>query len=129
MTDNIDPERVGRAAAEVADVELRAMSEKDVIYAGLTDAEKRILAKASAIIAVNMLRDVDVLKDGPTVLDATNRQLQAVAAAWGVLARWDSSFDPNRRLSDQLKVIPDEDARLIVAFLRWGGLVADDETA
>jgi hypothetical protein len=126
VNDAIDPERVGRAAAEVADVDFRAMGEKDAICAELTDAEKRVLAKASAIMAVNALRDVDVLKDGPTALDATNRQLRAIAAAWGVLSRWDSSLDPDRRLSDQLKVLPAEDARLIVAFLRWGGLVVDD---
>jgi hypothetical protein len=126
VSDDIDPERVGRAAAEVTDVDFRAMGEKDLILAELTDAEKRVLAKASAIMAVNALRDVDVLKDPTTVLDATNRQLKAVAAVCGVLARWDSSLDPDRRLSDQLKVLPAEDARLIVAFLRWGGLVADD---
>jgi hypothetical protein len=126
MSDEIRPEIVGRAAAEVANVDFRAMGEKDAIYAELTDAEKRVLAKASAIIAVNTLRDIDVLKDPTTVLDATNRQLKAVAAVWGVLARWDSSLDPDRRLSDQLKVLPAEDTRLIVAFVRWGGLVADD---
>ena len=123
MSEDVDPERVGRAAAEVADVDLRAMGEKQAIVAGLTDPEKRVVAKASAIVAVNALRDVGALKDSPTVLDATNRQLKSIAAVWGVLARWDSSIDLNRRLSDQLKVLPAEDARLIVGFLRWGGLV------
>ena len=96
------------------------MGEKDAILAELTDAEKRVIAKGSALIAVNTLHDVGMLKDPPTVLDATNRQLKAIAAVWGILARWDSSLDLNRRLSDQLKVLPAEDARLIVEFLRWG---------
>jgi len=125
VTNDIDPERVGRATAEIADVDMRAIGEKDAIVAELTDAEKRVVAKASAIIAVNMLQDIDVLKDPPTVLDATGRQLKAVAAVWGVLARWDSSLNLDRRLGDQLKVLPEEDVRLIVAFLRWGGLVDD----
>lgn len=126
MSEDVRPEVIGRAAADVADVELRAMGEKDVILAELTDAEKRVLAKGSAIVAVNMLRDVGMLKDPPTVLDATNRQLKSIAAVWGVLARWDSSLDLDRRLSDQLKVLPAEDARLIVEFLRWAGLASGD---
>jgi hypothetical protein len=125
VSDDIDPERVGRAAAEVADVDFRAMGEKDAILAELTDAERQVVAKASALIAVSMLRDVDVLKDPPTIMDATNRQLKAVAAVWGVLARWDVSLDLDRRLSDQLKILPHEDAELIMRFLRWGGLAAD----
>ena len=103
---DMDPERVGRAAAEVADVDMRAMGEKDAILAGLTDAEKRVIAKGSAIVAINALRDVGMLKDPPTVLDATNRQLKSIAAVWGVLARWDSSIDLDRRLSDQLRCCP-----------------------
>ena len=126
MSDEIRPEIVGRAAADVADVDMRAMGEKDAIVATLTDAEKRVVAKASALIAVGMLREADVLKDAPTVLDATNGQLRAVAAVWGVLSRWDCSLDPDRRLSDQLKVLPHEDAELIVRFLRRGGLVTPD---
>ncbi|MET0716613.1 MAG: hypothetical protein ABWY57_17050 [Mycetocola sp.] len=126
MSDEIRPEIVGRVAADVADVELRAMGEKDAILAELTDAEKRVMAKGSALVAVNALRDVGMLKEPPTVLDATNGQLKAVAAVWGILAPWDSSIDLNRRLSDQLKVLPAEDAQLIVQFLRWGGLASGD---
>jgi hypothetical protein len=124
--DDIRPEVLGRAAADVADVELRAMGEKDAIMAELTDAEKKVIAKASGIIAVNLLHDVGMLKDPPTVLDATNRQLKSIAAVWGILARWDSSVDLDRRLSDQLKVLPAEDVRLIVEFLRWGALASPD---
>jgi hypothetical protein len=94
--------------------------------AELTDQEKQVVAKGSAIVAVTVLRDVGVLKDPPTVLEATNRQLKAIAAGWGILAHWDSSVDPNRRLSDQLKVLPAEDTRLIVEFLRWGALASPD---
>lgn len=123
MSEDVRPEVIGRAAADVADVELRAMGEKDVILAELTDAEKRVLAKGSAIVAVNMLRDVGMLKDPPTVLDATNRQLKSIAAVWGVLARWDSSLDLDRRLSDQLKVLPAEDAAdRRVPALGWAGV-------
>jgi hypothetical protein len=111
VLDDIRPEVVGAAAAEVADVDMRALGEKDAILAPLTDAEKKVVAKASALIAVGMLRETGALKDAPTVLDASNRQLQAVAAVWGVLARWDCSLDLNRRLSDQLKVLPTEDAQ------------------
>jgi hypothetical protein len=124
VSDDIRPEILGRAAADVADVELRAMGEKDAILAELTDAEKEVLARGSGLIAVNKLRDVGMLKDPPTALDATTRQLRAIAAAWGILSRWDSSLDMDRKLGDQLKVIPVEDAELIVAFLRMAGLTS-----
>jgi hypothetical protein len=80
MDEQIRPEILGRAAADVADVELRAMGEKDAILVELTDAEKRVIAKGSALIAVSMLHDVGMLKNPPTVLDATNRQLKSIAA-------------------------------------------------
>ena len=59
------------------------MGEKDAILAELTDAEKRGIAKGSALIAVNTLHDVGMLKDPPTVLDATNRQLMSIAGCLG----------------------------------------------
>jgi hypothetical protein len=59
------------------------------------------------------------------VLDATNRQLRAIAAVWGVLSRWDSSLNLDRRLGDQLKTLPAEDAQLIITVLRWGGLITE----
>jgi hypothetical protein len=92
-------------------------------FAEATTAEKQIIADAFAQSAVASLRDVGVLRDPPTVLDATNRQLRAVAAVWGVVSRWDCSLDPDKRLGDQLKVLPTKDAEVIVEVLRSGGLV------
>jgi hypothetical protein len=100
-----------------------ASLELEEAFAEATTAEKQIIADAFAQSAVASLRDVGVLRDPPTVLDATNRQLRAVAAVWGVVSRWDCSLDPDKRLGDQLKVLPTKDAEVIVEVLRSGGLV------
>jgi hypothetical protein len=64
-----------------------------------------------------------VLRNPPTVLDATNRQLYAVATVWAVLSRWDCSLDIHKRLGDQLKVLPEEHVKTIVEVLQAGGLL------
>jgi hypothetical protein len=126
MTDDrIRLDVLGRAAADLADIDLRTLDEKQRIVAELTDAERRLIAKASGALALSELEDAGVVKAGPTVLDATNRQLQAVAAVWGVLHRWDYSLNTDRRLGDQLKTLPAEDAQLVITFLRWGGILTE----
>jgi hypothetical protein len=123
--DAIRPDVLDHVLREYA--ELATRMQDDVIRLlddfELTTAERVRVAIELADVSVDELKDVGTLKDAPTILDKTNRELRAVAAVWGLLSRWDSSVAPDRRLGDQLKVLPEEDARLIVEFLRWGGLV------
>jgi hypothetical protein len=97
--------------------------ELEEAWAEATTAEKRVLANAFAQSAVASLRDVGVLRDPPTVLDATNRQLYAVATVWAVLSRWDCSLDMDKRLGDELKVLPTDQAKTIVEVLQVAGLL------
>ena len=56
-----------------------------------------------------------------TVLDLTMVQLCALAAIWGAVSQWDVALHPDKRLSDALKIIPPEAARLVEAAACWGG--------
>jgi hypothetical protein len=97
--------------------------ELEEAFAEATTAERQVLADAFAQSAVASLRDVGVLRHPPTVLDATNRQLYAVATVWAVLSRWDCSLDMDKRLGDELKVLPTDQAKTIVEVLQVAGLL------
>jgi hypothetical protein len=103
-----------------------ASLELEEAFAEATTAEKQVVADAFAQSAVASLRDAGVLRDPPTVLDATNRQLRAVAAVWAVLSRWDCSLNMDKRLGDELKVLPASDVEVIHQVLVQGGLLAPE---
>jgi hypothetical protein len=81
---------------------------------------------AAAQIIARDARDRAAKTD--TVLDLTMVQLCALAAIWGAVSAWDVALDPDKRLSDALKIIPPEAARLAEAAACWGGFahLADD---
>jgi hypothetical protein len=116
---------IRRLAEALADNAHRddASLELEKAFAEATTAEKQVLADGFAQSAVASLRDVGVLRDPPTVLDASNRQLFAVATIWAVLSRWDCSLDMDKRLGDQLKVLPPEDVKVIHEVLQTGRLL------
>jgi len=61
-----------------------------------------------------------------TVLDLTMRQLASFAAIWAAVSQWDVALDPDKRLSDALKIIPPEAVRLAEAAACWGGFAHVD---
>jgi hypothetical protein len=46
-----------------------------------------------------------------------------LAAVWAVLSRWDCSLDMDKRLGDQLKVLPKEVVNVIHEVLHSVGLL------
>jgi hypothetical protein len=120
MTDELRPEVI---AALVA----RQRPSADQVDA-LLDANPTELAVAARQVldeAAQVLRDAGVLRPAQTFLDLTLQQVQAIAAAYGTLARWWPQPGLNARpLGDVLKVIPEEHARWVVQLLWWGGWVA-----
>jgi hypothetical protein len=71
-----------------------------------------------------MLVDAGVLRPQQTALDLTLRHVQALTAAYGTLARWwPQPGLQERPLGDLLKVMPEQDARLVLQLLWWGGWV------
>ena len=61
----------------------------------------------------------------PSVLNLTMRQLEAYAAIWGVLRRWDLILrNPGAyTLKSAMKIVPPNQAKLIVEAIKWGGLL------
>jgi hypothetical protein len=55
MTDEIDLHRIGEAAADLAEIDAGAWVEKRRVIEGLTDAEQRLMARASGAVAVHEL--------------------------------------------------------------------------
>jgi hypothetical protein len=79
-------------------------------FTGMTIAELR----AAGTVEVEM----------PRVLSLMMRQLEAYAAIWGVLRRWDLILrNPTAyTLESPLKVIPPDQVNLIIEAIRYGGL-------
>jgi hypothetical protein len=97
--------------------------------APVTAAERSAAAEAFARSSVGDLVRAGVLRETApsSVLDATLGQLQALAAAYGVLAHWDLVITRrDMTLLNALKLLPPEDARTIVDVLRCGGLLPPD---
>jgi hypothetical protein len=97
--------------------------EQSRVVEQLNKAELAVVLGTREVAARSLAEQEGVLPDKPSVLDATNRQLQAVAAVWRVISRWDCALDLNRRLVDELKVMPSEDAQAVVKLLRSAGLL------
>jgi hypothetical protein len=72
---------------------------------------------AGQIVARDM-QDRGLLPRPPTVLDLQLGQLQALAAAYGIVSRWDVAVQLDRHLGDALKVLPTEEAEDVVRWLR-----------
>jgi len=124
MSDSIRLDVIERVMSEYAETIGRAVEEQtQFVMEQLNPAEAALVSAGLALHSVDELRDTGALREAPSVLDATNRQLKAVAAVWAVVNRWDCSFDLDRRLVDELKVMPAEDAEAVVELLRSGGLL------
>jgi hypothetical protein len=124
MSDSIRLDVLERVMSDYAETISRTVEEQThLVLEQLNPAEAALVARGLAIHSVEELHDTGALREAPTVLDATNRQLKAVAAVWAVVNRWDCAFDPDRRLVDELKVMPAEDAEAVVKLLRSGRLL------
>jgi hypothetical protein len=128
------PDRVHEIVALLLDNDLTPKQRVDDVFRlDATDAERtesiRILqtlatreheAATSDLVEAGALHEIT----SPTIADATLAQLQTVAAAYGVLARWDLVITrPDMPLGNALKLIPPEDAETVVDLLRRGGLL------
>jgi hypothetical protein len=93
------------------------------VFLGATSEEKREAAGILARAAIERAQAT------PTVLDLTCQRLAALAATWAVVSKWSVSMQPDRRLSDCLKVMPAEHVAAVGAALVFGGfarVVSDD---
>jgi hypothetical protein len=101
-----------------------ASMEQSRVVEQLNPAELAVVLGTREVAARSMAEQEGVLRDPPTVLDATHRQLRAVAAVWAVLSRWHCSLDLDKRLGDQLKMLPAQDVQVINEFPRSGALLS-----
>jgi hypothetical protein len=77
---------------------------------------------------VDALAQAGMVEIAPShsVLDVTLRQLQALAAAYGVVARWDIMITrPDMTLANVLKILPMDDAVMMEALITAAGLLPD----
>jgi len=124
---DLRPEVVGRLLAILHDDGLSTDDKLARVFADddVTAYERWTAARVLAHASVVGLTETGVLREHTpsTVLDATMRQLQAMAAVWGTVAKWDGSLQPDKRLGDIIKVLPADDVADVERFLQWGGLM------
>ncbi len=123
MSDQIRPDVLEQVAYELHEIAARAVEEQSRVAEQLNPAELAVVLGTREVAARSMAEQEGVLRDPPTVLDATNRQLYAVATVWAVLSRWDCTLSMDRKLGDQLKILPADQAETIIEVLRSGGLL------
>jgi hypothetical protein len=89
-----------------------------------SDEEMRAATHLLAGATLDALRDAGVLvPSAPGVMDLTVRSLQALAAVYGILSRWDVVLNPDRTLGSAMKIIATDDAARIEQMLRFGALL------
>jgi hypothetical protein len=139
VSGQIRPEIVNRVRAELAEVDERMVDEKLRIIGSseLTRAEKLAIALLHAHSAVESLRDAEVLREPPSLLSQTYRELLAAGRTelkrghgklWladQVAPSWASR--PERTLADVLKIEPPRRVAYIARELRHAGVHDLDE--
>jgi hypothetical protein len=136
--DRIDLHRVGRVAAEVAEIHGRAVEESSRLVAvELNPAEQELMARGLAARSVDELRDAEVLREPPSLASLNWRELsdltadvlrRAHALLWlrdQLVHRWASR--PDATLADVLKIERREFVALIARELRHAGIHDLDE--
>jgi hypothetical protein len=109
------------AALTRIDLTRATPAQAELLY-NASDAERELAARHLAEDAVTMLREAGVLTRR-TVLDLRYRQFVALAAAYETLRRWWLPTDERRTLGDLLKIIPADEAEVVVDRLVWGRLL------
>ncbi len=136
MTDEIDLDRLGQAAAELGEVDAEAWIEKRRIVAGPTDAERRLVARASSALALAGLEQAGVLERNPTALSlpSMNRWQVGRLAAQGHALLWlldqlspTWASRPDRTFADIVKIEPPKRVAWFARELRRVGLHDLDE--
>jgi hypothetical protein len=124
---DLRPEVVGRLLAILHDDGLSTDDKLARVFGDdeATAYERWTAARVLAHASVQGLTETGVLREHTpsTVLDATMRQLQAAAATWGIVSKWDGSLKLDKKLGDMLKIMPTEDVDDVVRFIAWGGLM------
>jgi hypothetical protein len=128
VSDDVRPEVV-RALARV---DPRLDPAKAEVAYNATDAERIAAARRSAEAAVAALAQAGVAIT-PNVLDMTCGQVEALAACWGIISRWDVSLRRDRRFGDALDALafdggdtPRMDAARVLVLLRLRDLLPPD---
>jgi hypothetical protein len=133
MTHEIDLERLGRAAADLAEVDAGAWVEKRRIIEELTDAEQRLMAKASGAITIHELREAGAIEDPLSLLSLNLRQVERLASQGHALywlidqLRFSWASRPDIPLSDVLKIEPRRRIEWLARELHKVGILDLDE--
>jgi hypothetical protein len=76
VTDEVDLARLGRIAAEVAEIHGRAVEESSrLVAAELSPAEQELMARGLAASSVDELRNAEVLRNPRSLLELNYREL------------------------------------------------------
>jgi hypothetical protein len=124
---NVRPEVVQRLVSILTDDALSTDDRLAQVFAAEQDAtaaERYAAAQHIAEVSVEHLVQagmVNVAAEPATVLDLTMRQLQCLAAVWGVMSRWDASLKLDRTMGALLKTMPGADVDVVARILAWGG--------
>jgi hypothetical protein len=135
MTGQIRPEVVAQVRAELDQVDERFIEEKLAVIgsAGLTDAEKLAIALMHASSAVGNLRAAEVLRDPPSLLSLTYRELIAAGAQGHALLWLADQLAPSwasrwqLTLADVLKIESPKRVAYFARKLRHAGIHDLDE--
>jgi hypothetical protein len=119
----VRPDVLAQVAYELHEIAARAVEEQSRVVEQLNPAELAVVLGTREVAARSMAEQEGVLPDQPSIFDATNRQLFAVATVWAVLSRWDCSLDLDKRLGDELKVLPASEVKVIHEVLQSAGLL------
>jgi hypothetical protein len=93
---------------------------------------ERALARSAAVTAATLWQRDSLLPTGRKIEDATLREFVGIAAAYGELARWwpqpvYRGKNQGPKLSDVLKVVPEDVAETVRYWLTWAGHMADPD--
>jgi hypothetical protein len=141
MTHQIRPEVIDRVRAELAEVDEHVVEEKLRIIGSseLTRAEKLAIALLHAHSAVESLRDAEVLREPPSLLERNYRELAEsgrieLKRGHGLLWLLDQlgplwASRPERTLADVLKIERPRRVAYLARELRHAGIHDIDELA